>query len=88
MMRRDGGRKEPLLPHSVTIPEEWHHCIVGVFQRYQFSGKRNEERRRRREGLGVVYVRAERGRDRCSGPEEASQTRDWWIAGPFTRTPH
>lgn len=29
--------------HSVTITEEWHHSIMGIFQRYQLSDERQRE---------------------------------------------
>lgn len=60
--------------------------IMGIFQCYQLA----EERRRRimgkgnlkgeRETDGAAYEGADRGSDRCSGPEEA-RTCDWWITG-------
>lgn len=59
---------------------------MGIFRGYQLA----EERRRRimgkgnlkgkRETDGAAYEGADRGSDRCSGPEEA-RTCDWWITG-------
>lgn len=39
-VHRNSHTQPPLLSHSVTILEEWHHSIMGIFQCYQLSDER------------------------------------------------
>lgn len=81
----------PLVVHSVTIPEEWHRSFMGIFQCYiSFQMKdrewKSEKTKKVRETDTMVYHGADRGSDRCSGPEEA-RTCDWWSQAPHENTP-